>query len=265
MGMMLPYVRIEPPFLWTCPYCGRDATITEPNYTSGFSNLGLYLEGTEYGNFGFVYDAVSCPNSRCRKVAFFISLHKVIRTKVEYEPGDCLRTWKLLPESEAKPQPDCIPAPIVQDYYEACRIKDLSAKASATLSRRCLQSMIRDFWKVEVKGKRTLWDEIKAIKGKVDASTWKAIDGIRKVGKVGAHMEKDVNLIIDVEPEEAQVLIGLIEMLFKEWYVDRHEREQRVAQMIELGEQKQQEMDAAKEQAAEPAKEKTSEPPPEKG
>ena len=45
-------------------------------------------------------------------------------------------------------------------------------------------------------------------------------------------MEKDIKLILDVEPNEAQALINLIELLFGEWYVARHVREER---MKELG------------------------------
>lgn len=45
-------------------------------------------------------------------------------------------------------------------------------------------------------------------------------------------MEKDINLIIDVDPEEAQLLIQLIELLFNEWYVNRHEREQKLNKII---------------------------------
>ena len=33
--------------------------------------------------------------------------------------------------------------------------------------------------------------------------------------------KKDVNLVINVEPHEAQKLIELIELLFHEWYVQR--------------------------------------------
>ena len=109
--------------------------------------------------------------------------------------------------------------------------------------------MIRDFWKVT--GKRNLWAEIEAIKDEVDASTWKAIDAVRQVGKIGAHMEQDVNLIIDVEPQEAQALIGLIEMLFKDWYVARYEKEQRTAAVIALGAEKQEQMERGKEKPSE--------------
>ena len=55
--------------------------------------------------------------------------------------------------------------------------------------------------------------------------TWDAIDAVRKVGNIGAHIEKDINVIIDVEPREAELLIGLIEMLLKDWYVVREERQ----------------------------------------
>ena len=41
-------------------------------------------------------------------------------------------------------------------------------------------------------------------------------------------MEKDINLILDVEPDEAQALIDLIELLFGEWYVAKHDRERKI-------------------------------------
>jgi hypothetical protein len=77
-----------------------------------------------------------------------------------------------------------------------------------------------------------LIDEISAIQEKVDPITWNAIDAVRNIGNIGAHMEKDINLVIDVEPDEAGLLIGLIETLITEWYIARHEREQRMARII---------------------------------
>jgi hypothetical protein len=37
-------------------------------------------------------------------------------------------------------------------------------------------------------------------------------------------MERDINLIVPVDPDEAQVLIDLIEILFEEWYIARERR-----------------------------------------
>ena len=81
-------------------------------------------------------------------------------------------------------------------------------------------------------------DEIKELEGKVDSLTWQAIDAVRAVGNIGAHMEKDVNLVIDIEPDEANLLIALIETLLTEWYVNRQERQTRIARIIEMGQDK---------------------------
>ncbi len=142
---------------------------------------------------------------------------------------------RIIPSGEAKPFPDYIPAPLLEDYREACLIKDLSPKAAATLVRRCLQGMIRDFCDIK---KGRLVDEIAELKKRVDADaapkgvsleTVEAIDHVRGIGNIGAHMEKDIGLIIPVEPAEAETLIGLVEMLFDEWYIARHRREERLA------------------------------------
>ena len=53
-----------------------------------------------------------------------------------------------------------------------------------------------------------------------------AIDHVREIGNIGAHMEADINVIIDVDPDEAQRLIGLAELLFDEWYRAREQRRQ---------------------------------------
>jgi len=139
----------------------------------------------------------------------------------------------LIPKSNAKCFPEFIPKPILDDYNEACLIQELSPKASATLSRRCLQGMIRDFWKVSG---NNLFDEINRIRDKVDPTTWDAIDSVRTIGNIGAHMEKDINTIIDVDLEEARLLITLIEDLITDWYIVSHERALRYQKIIETKE-----------------------------
>ena len=41
-------------------------------------------------------------------------------------------------------------------------------------------------------------------------------------------MENDINVIVDVDENEAGLLLQLIEQLFDEWYVTRHKREERL-------------------------------------
>ena len=47
-------------------------------------------------------------------------------------------------------------------------------------------------------------------------------------------MEKDIDLIIDVEPKEAQLLINLIEILIKDWYIAKHERQKHLESIIDV-------------------------------
>jgi len=91
--------------------------------------------------------------------------------------------------------------------------------------------MIRDFWKVK---KPRLVDEIAAIKDKVEQLTWQAIEAVRKVGNIGAHMEADINVIVDVDPQEAELLIGLIESLLKDWYVAAENRKAHLNALVQL-------------------------------
>ena len=225
---------------WSCPYCNRVATITSVDVSE--------LEHTFYvplhqGTLVLKTVVVRCPNSECQEYTITAALHETIRVDsgtsgvshrfVSYE--NPILSWNMKPQSQAKQFPNYIPEPIIADYQEACLIQNLSPKASSTLARRCLQGIIRDFWKVN---KRNLFEEINAIQGKIDPQTWQAIDAVRSVGNIGAHMEKDINLIIDVEPDEAEALIRLIEIVIKDWYIARHERENALASVIRIGNQK---------------------------
>lgn len=214
---------------WTCPYCNRDCTL-------GADDIKLCQDKSYLAeDHGFMlghYKIYICPNPDCRKLSIKGHLFSSNRRDGDYK---LIHEWQLIPEANAKPFPEYIPQQLRDDYFEACLIKDKSAKASATLSRRCLQGIIRDFWGIK---ERTLFKEIAALEDKVDGTTWEAIDSVRKVGNIGAHMEEDVNVIIDVEPEEAELLIWLIETLFEEWYIDKHSREEKMKRITAIAEKK---------------------------
>jgi hypothetical protein len=100
--------------------------------------------------------------------------------------------------------------------------------------------MIRDFWGIK---KHRLKDEVDALKDKVAPETWDAIDAVRSIGNIGAHMEADINVIVDVDPDEATLLINLIETLLADWYIARHNREERVAKIKAVAAEKQRKRD----------------------
>lgn len=220
-------------FDWQCPFCGNHSTITEERYSSSSHR---FRHGNKHGDLLFASAVIVCSNPKCKEFALHCELSTAKYSQYSgWEEVKSLQKWNLIPAALIKIFPDYVPAPILSDYREACLIRELSPKASATLARRCLQGMIRDFWGVT---KPKLVQEIEAIEDKVDASTWKAIDSVRSIGNIGAHMEKDINLVVDVDPGEAGLLIGLIETLIVEWYMGRHEREKRMEKIISAAEKK---------------------------
>ena len=215
-------------FSWQCPFCNQYATIGENDYEKSWTDFDF---DTAEGSQRLEWSFINCPNEECKKYTLIVSIRDKIGRPGDWSFGKIKKTWSLIPDSKAKTFPSYIPNPIINDYNEACLIVDLSPKASATLSRRCIQGIIRDFWKV-TPGR--LVEEIEQIKDKIDSTTWDAIEAVRGVGNIGAHMEKNINLIIDVEPEEAELLIGLIEILLKDWYITREEKEARLAEIKKL-------------------------------
>lgn len=202
----------------TCPFC--NATVLSNTIQRYFSYHGTSEEPSLNDACELLVSGTFCPN--CRRTIFTAKYTGLKMPKNTIIP--------IYPLSPARQFPDYIPESIRQDYEEAYSILSLSPKASATLSRRCLQGMIRDFWKIS---ERTLFEEITALKDKIPASQYQAIDALRQLGNIGAHMEKDTNLIIDIEPQEAQYLLKLIELLLQQWYVKRHEQEKLYADIVD--------------------------------
>lgn len=227
-------------YAWTCPFCKRPTTITSSNEVSSF--IQCLLDST-HGDVSLRVHYIVCPNTECNKLVLSATLYESKWNGNSRSVDKILNKWNLIPSSTAKVySSEVVPKAIIEDYEEACKIVSLSPKSSATLARRALQGMIRNYWKVErpseYKGRWSLVNEIKAIEDKVEADVWTAIDAVRDMGNIGAHMEQDVNVIIDVEPEEAQRLIELIEMLIEEWYINSHERRMRLAEIKQMADDK---------------------------
>jgi len=230
-------------FNWRCPFCNHNSVITDENSETRRFNFD---HGYKNQAQLFQIEIIVCPNEECKEAALKASLFDAVWKGGNCIPGLPRNSWQLAPLSAARPFPPYIPNAIIQDYNEACLILDKSPKASATLSRRCLQGMIRDFWGVQEK---TLYLEIDKIADKLDPETYDAIDSLRKLGNIGAHMEKDINTIIDVDANEAELLVQLLEILLEEWYVKRHQRQEKMAKIKALAAEK----DALKKASQDPA------------
>lgn len=211
---------------YVCPFCGHAQAFEN---SCSRRNNGFYADSSDwhipdaYMESSFTIYTFRCNNSSCRRIVVS-AVNRISGKQIDLVPRVVMRNY-----------PDYIPEQIRCDYYEANLILESSPKAAATLLRRCLQGMIRDFWEVK---KENLYAEINAIQGKVTPSQWKALDGLRKIGNIGAHMEKDVNLIVDIDPDEAKKLLRLIEILLEKWYIARHEEEALCADINEIADEK---------------------------
>jgi uncharacterized protein DUF4145 len=119
-----------------------------------------------------------------------------------------------------KPAPTDVPNPIRDDYNDACRVLADSPKASAALSRRCLQTILREHAKVKPQDLSKEIDEVLASK---QLPTYLAndIDAVRNYGNFAAHPIKSTSSgeIVAVEPGEAEWQLDLLEGLFDFYFV----------------------------------------------
>jgi hypothetical protein len=118
------------------------------------------------------------------------------------------------------PLPPEVPEEYTKDYKEACLVLSDSPKASAALSRRCLQHLLRE--KVKVKH-GNLFDEIQEVidRGDLPSHISEAIHAVRNIGNIAAHTTKSKSTgeILPVEPGEAEWNLDVLETLFDFYFV----------------------------------------------
>jgi len=205
---------------FNCPFCNHGLELNSTN-SSEIVTSYMYSEIHATVNLKHIY----CGNCKNLSVVAY----------GRSEPFNGMEFY-LHPRSVHRHFPDYVPESIRQDYEEACSILELSPKAAATLCRRCLQTMIQNVFNTP---KQTLAKDIAIIKSMVSPDVWNALDAIRQLGNIGAHMEYDVNLIIDIEIDEAKMLLRVLETLIHEWYVTKHNIDEDIKGIAHISAEKQ--------------------------
>lgn len=226
---------------WICTTCGAKTVITSPNLAQGTSLIRCTNTDDEK-HILLSYTLIECPNADCQAQSFSVTAkHGTIYTnnnggKSFKRIGTVgIGEFTFIPTTTS-PLSAHSPSQVSNDYAEAFLIKNLSPKASATLARRALQGMVRDFF--QIKDKRTLHQELEAIKDQCDSELYEALMAVKSIGNIGAHPEQDASLMVDVEPGEAETLLQLIHLLDQEWYVQRAARAQRLRNLKMLADSK---------------------------
>lgn len=112
-----------------------------------------------------------------------------------------------------------LPSDLAEDFVEAAAVLSLSPKASAALSRRCLQGALRQNGFQQ----KDLAQAIEAaLKSKqLPSNLALSLDAVRNIGNFAAHPMKNTSTgeILPVEPEEAEWNLDVLEGLFDFFYV----------------------------------------------
>ena len=195
-----------------CPHC---MIHFHDNWIRGaFVRSGSVVASPE-NNFArfWYYRSSHCPN--CKEATIEVA---------RYIDNDTLgEEWRqIYPIGASRgPVPPEVPPNIAQDYIEACNVLPISAKASAALSRRCLQNMLhahgyksKDLAK-EIDLLLNENDPKKALPHKLRQT----VDGIRNFGNFSAHPIDDKTTLQVIEPHEAEWCLQILEDVFEHFYV----------------------------------------------
>jgi uncharacterized protein DUF4145 len=200
-----------------CPHCG---TTVHPDwiqdYLRGAATGRQTLDVREDADGRWFVKSMTCP--ACKRST--ILLRREWRTASRGGEPDTHEEFIMAwPRGIARPLPPEVPPDYAADLQEAGRVLDAgSPKASAALSRRCLQRLLRE--KAATKS-RDLADQIDEVIPTLPSHYADTLHSVRQIGNFGAHPIKSTitGAIIEVEPGEADWLLEALEGLFDHYFV----------------------------------------------
>lgn len=223
---------------WQCAHCGQH-TLLSPNCFS-VSTVPLN-KNSRLNAVGINTLSVSCANDACRELTVHVTIGPLRSTHSSHtgttysiDRENAVYERQLIPEGKLLQLPDDVPEEIRITYKEAVAVAEISGRAGAAMARRCLQGVVRDFFQIPPNKRGNLGAELSYVRDKIDPQLWDDIAALRSIGDIGAHMDNNVNEIIDVSPNEARILIRLLETLFSDWYIARAKRRLHSAELAAL-------------------------------
>jgi hypothetical protein len=196
-----------------CPHCGT-VVWCEPIWRA---------QGQDGGRLLWV-KCWTCPD--CLRIACSLvwtdgSVYVGAAAGMAREPTTLIEERLASPPGAVRPNPPPdVPAEVARDYIEAAATLSVSPKASAALSRRCLQHVLREALGVKHSDLATEIDEVIANHG-LPSFLEDQLDAVRSIGNFAAHPTKATatGAIVDVEPEEADWNLDVLDSLFDDVYV----------------------------------------------
>lgn len=212
-----------------CSKCGNSFSFVEDKvkgtYKKSFSNAySSYPNAFEEPQAIIKLEFFICPIPSCRNVDVKMIGDKQWNNK---------EMW-FHPTTKSKPYPE-IDVDINKYYQEAHAVLNISPRASAALSRACLEAVLVKSFKLKGRLDKQIDELIKKIEDKelsLDHLFIEALHGIRNGGNAGLHEE----LKTEISLEEATQILEVLEMFLDEIYINRKERENKLNKVKELTE-----------------------------
>jgi hypothetical protein len=201
-----------------CPHCLTTVQFLngKSNFMGGKFNEVSIFDQDDSKNQIDIYVS-TCP--QCSKSIIAAEIGRSIwdtqSNKNNFEIDMEFIVW---PRQITRAIPKEVPKHIVENYNEAASVLSISPKASAALSRRCLQALLREAGDANQKN---LVDQIEYVKPQLPIYIAENIDSVRNIGNFAAHPTKNTDSceIVDVEPGEAEWNLDVLDLLFDIYYV----------------------------------------------
>jgi hypothetical protein len=191
-----------------CPHCRTIVRLEKPSNV----NWGQYFGDISSPKYNFRITFAQCP--QCLKI--IITKEKLVSIGGSVISKEEEIIWPFSSTRDSIPIE--VPDAIGKDYLEAALVLPFSPKASAALSRRCLQTILREAGHTTKKDLANQIDEVLPV---LPTMISENLDAVRVIGNFAAHTQKSTTTgeIVDVEPGEAEWNLEVIDALFDFYYV----------------------------------------------
>jgi hypothetical protein len=201
-----------------CPHC--DTGIHETIQSSYIFTSPASEEWSE--------EHLTCPE--CGKAIIY--LEAVTKQRANQGTTTVARFMAYPPHKSMRPLPAEVPDPYKRDFDEAVAVLPLSPKASAALSRRNLQAVLRD---KALTQQKDLFDQIEEVvaTARLPSHIADGLHAVRNIGNFAAHeiKSKVTGAIVEVEAGEAEWNLDVLESLFDFYFVEPTKAAKRKAEL----------------------------------
>lgn len=160
-----------------------------------------------------------CPN--CNKNIIYLN-------HFSRQGGASIESYLVQPRGASRPLTKEVPEKYSKPFQRAVEVLSLSPESSAAISRKLLQTLLRDEAHVT---HGNLSNEIQEVidSGSLPTDLSESIDAIRNIGNFASHPIKSTNTgeIVDVEEQEAEWTLDVLEDLFDHYLVKPAIRQQK--------------------------------------